>query len=612
MLLAGTVVSQFKADITDFKKGIENMKKGMSTIKEDFSSVGNSFKKVGNEITSIFAIIGVSIGGVITGIVGLGKTMLKSADEYEKAKLKYEVLLGSQEKALERVVELKKFADKTPFELGEIQKADVILQGFGIRTEKLLNTIGDASAISGSSFADLGLIIGQVSQSKDLENIKQLVERGIISFQELENAGIKFAKNGSVVNSVEETYGAIVSIMEEKFGGGMEKLSQTLGGKISTLKDTFTGSMAEMGTSTGLLEISKEIIDSLGQAIIQLTGNGGFLRQGIEDLVAKIREWYESIGGADGIKQIIIDLAGEIKSFVDVILSITQFIWDHKEGIFALLVAYKSLMILLSIIELFKSLTIAINLITIAKGLWTAATWLLNVALAVLTSPITLVVLAIAGLIAIGVLLYKNWDLIIEKIKQFGDFLLNKFLEIINWIKNNWQTIIAILTGPIGLIWLAWQKFGDDIKGWFAQMWTNTKEWGSHMMENFVNGIKEGFQKVKDTISQIKNWITDNLGFSKNKYLPSEVWGLHFVENFSDGINKGMSQLNSGIDNMIGGLNLSSQLNLQGAGPSGTGEVVSRGGGEIVQNNNFYGTTIDDSAVDKVMKDGAWKLRNLR
>ena len=51
---------------------------------------------------------------------------------------------------------------------------------------------------------------------------------------------------------------------------------------------------------------------------------------------------------------------------------------------------------------------------SVAAGVAAAATWALNGAIAVLTSPITLVIAAIAALIGIGVLLYQNWDTVVE------------------------------------------------------------------------------------------------------------------------------------------------------------------------------------------------------
>lgn len=57
----------------------------------------------------------------------------------------------------------------------------------------------------------------------------------------------------------------------------------------------------------------------------------------------------------------------------------------------------------------------------------TAVTSALGVAFAFLTSPIGLVCVAIAAVIAIGVLLYKNWDTVKEKASQLGDWIVGVF-----------------------------------------------------------------------------------------------------------------------------------------------------------------------------------------
>jgi len=68
----------------------------------------------------------------------------------------------------------------------------------------------------------------------------------------------------------------------------------------------------------------------------------------------------------------------------------------------------------------------------IAAGIGAAVTTALAAAFAFLTSPIGLVVLAIAAVIAIGVLLWKNWD----TIKEFAAKLGEKMMEI---FRKNWR-----------------------------------------------------------------------------------------------------------------------------------------------------------------------------
>jgi len=247
------------------KRSVEYNITANDKASKEFQNIHESASKNLGGVGSIAAIAGTAlIGfGVIAGTASLavGGFALKASDDLEKGMMKYETLLGSTEEAQTRMLELTDFASTTPFQLDEIINADVMLQGFGIRSEKTLETIGNAAAISGSGFKDLSLIMGQLSQDKSLENIRQLVDRGVVSFNELSEAGIEFAEDRSIINSVEETYATVTEIMENKFAGGMDKLSNTMSGKISTLKDTFTLAMAGFAEESGLTDFAKDFLD---------------------------------------------------------------------------------------------------------------------------------------------------------------------------------------------------------------------------------------------------------------------------------------------------------------------------------------------------------------
>lgn len=76
------------------------------------------------------------------------------------------------------------------------------------------------------------------------------------------------------------------------------------------------------------------------------------------------------------------------------------------------------------------ALTVAETAHTVATTIATTATTALSAAMHFLISPVTLVVLAIGALIAIGVLLYKNWDKIKAKCSELYSNLKEKFAKI--------------------------------------------------------------------------------------------------------------------------------------------------------------------------------------
>lgn len=170
--------------------------------------------------------------------------------------------------------ELTKFAAGTPFSLESITKADTILQGFGIRSEKLLTTVGDAAANTGVDFGELAVMVGKLSVSKDMDKLLPLIERGVLGFDELRAAGVEFSKDGkSVVSSVDATFGAITGALEKKFGGSMEALATTLSGKISTLLDNVKLTLGNFAQQTGLFDGVKMLLDTMIAATAWINTN---------------------------------------------------------------------------------------------------------------------------------------------------------------------------------------------------------------------------------------------------------------------------------------------------------------------------------------------------
>ncbi len=185
----------------------------------------------------------------------------------------------------------------------------------------------------------------------------------------------------------------------------------------------------------------------------------------------------------------------------------------------------------------------------ITKG-YTAVQWLLNAAMS--ANPIGLLVGAIIGLIAVGVLLWKNWDKVKEKTIAIWNSIKDFFIRIWGWIvgifRDHWQTILGILlllVAPgLGLALLIWKHWGaitgvvsdilDAVFGFFGDLWTNITGW---FTDNPLTGLfLKSWDKVKETVSEIlgavfgffgdlwtniTGWFTDNPLTS----LIEEHWG---------------------------------------------------------------------------------------
>ncbi|VSE96270.1 TMP repeat family [Streptococcus pneumoniae] len=195
---------------------------------------------------------------------------------------------------------------------------------------------------------------------------------------------------------------------------------------------------------------------------------------------------------------------------------------------------------------------------SVAAGVATAATWAFNAALAVLTSPITWIIAAIAALIAIGVLLYQNWDTVVEFAKTawqglcdfisgicqaIGEFfsgLWTKLQEIFEpigqWFgekfQQAWDAIVSIFSGIgewfSGVFQGAWDAIVNiftPIGSWFGQRWAdvtsalaNIGAWFTDMFQKAWTGLTNIFSKlgswfgerwadVTNALSSVSNWF---------------------------------------------------------------------------------------------------------
>lgn len=75
--------------------------------------------------------------------------------------------------------------------------------------------------------------------------------------------------------------------------------------------------------------------------------------------------------------------------------------------------------------------------------------------------------LIIAGIIAFAALIWANWENIKKWTVAAFDAVVGAVKTAIDWVKNNWPLLLAILTGPIGLAVLWIVRHWDEIKAAF-------------------------------------------------------------------------------------------------------------------------------------------------
>lgn len=149
---------------------------------------------------------------------------------------------------------------------------------------------------------------------------------------------------------------------------------------------------------------------------------------------------------------------------------------------------------------------------SVAAGVATAATWAFNAALAVLTSPITLVIAAIAALIGIGVLLYQNWDTVVE------------------FAKTAWQGLCDFISGIC-------QSIGE----FFSGLWTKLQEIFEPIGQWLGDKFKQGWDAISNTFSKLGSWFGDRWNESKDALAEANTW-------LGDKFKSGRGKVNSAFE----------------------------------------------------------------
>nr|WP_255286167.1 hypothetical protein [Bacillus cereus] len=139
-------------------------------------------------------------------------------------------------------------------------------------------------------------------------------------------------------------------------------------------------------------------------------------------------------------------------------------------GVIAANAAYKTMMIVSTIAKGIELLTTVLGLSRVATAAATVSQWGLNAAM--WANPIGIVVGLIVALIAVGVLLYQNWD------------------EITKWCKEMWATMEEKWDQGVTILKAAYRKMMFEVKQW----WVDTRE----KWDNMVKDVKEKAQKMKE------------------------------------------------------------------------------------------------------------------
>lgn len=210
-----------------------------------------------------------------------------------------------------------------------------------------------------------------------------------------------------------------------------------------------------------------------------------------KDAVAPFAKSFATLAGkiklavtakAADIKQTILLGASYVKNLaVGIAKATVEFVKQAAQ-----MIKNKAIMIATKVAQ--TAMTIATKAWSAACSIATVVTKAFGIAMAFLTSPIGLVIVAITALVAAGILIYKNWGKI--KKTKFGKFLIGiatGFKNLWKWAKKNIHPIQSI------------KKLWEGIKNKKAKLEAEAKE----KVKGALNTLKEGWESVKDKTASL-------------------------------------------------------------------------------------------------------------
>lgn len=371
---------------------------------------------------------------------------------------------------------------------------------------------------------------------------------------------------------------SLLGTMLERAGVDCEKLRQNIVGVWTKIKQAI-GYIGE-----GIRNVVVPIFEGIRTAAVVAF-------EEIQQAVAKV---------APGIAQFFKELSsGKVdkKKWTDIGESIGRI----AVGVVAVIAAVKGISaifgVITTVISVVKAVISVIKLaFVVVKSIITVIK-VVGAVISVLASAFGPVILAIAAAIAIGVLLWKNWD----KIREAAGNLLEGIKTTIGNVRD------AIVTGIQAAI------------DWITSLPAEALKWGSDIIDGIVSGIQSAVGRVGEAVKGVADKIKSFLGFSEPEDGPLSDFHTYMpdmIDLMASGITSSKKKVKDALEGMTGEMSVIAKANVvsKATGRGATGRTT--GGRTVTQNvninNQFNGDRAgqqkSSEAMDKAAGDATGEM----
>ncbi|MEK5111002.1 hypothetical protein [Bacillus sp. FSL R5-0677] len=511
--------------------------------------------KIGLIATAIVALTAVgsaAIAPLVAGILGLGASfaaagigvaafgavsisvlgqLFEKADEVAKIEEK----IANADTAKEKLAAQKELAAVYDSMSNSQRNALKQLQEFksfwGDFTKQFENPIFDAFnqglKLTQATLTNLAPTIGNVSAvfTQLLEELNKYMSGGGLNsfFEWLSTTASSSLYNWAHIFG--NTFTGIFELLQ-----AFTPLGQEMEQGLLSLTEKFKTWAASVGESQGFKDFI-EYVKTNGPILMETLGNivnfivdvGVALAPLGEKLLGLLNDFTNFLATSEGVQEFfqmlsdigisIIDNWGPIS---DILISLTAGVIAFKAGMIGM--------------EIIGTITMLMQAWRTGTLMQTIAQWGLNAAM--WANPITWIVLAIAALIAIGVLLYLNWDTVKAKalelwasLKEKWESIKSDTMEKWNAIKEKVSTAIdEAKTKVVNKAQEIWQGIVDkwnSAKQSTQETWDSIKTAIGNAMDRAASAVSDFFSPLFNFIDRAKGAWDGFVGAIKNFKMPS-------------------------------------------------------------------------------------------
>lgn len=537
--------------LDDLDRGLDNVDDASRRADRSTSSLRQRVGSLGGTLAGV-AKKAVLLGGVVGTLAGALSlnSLVSTQRQFDVLNSQLITATGGTKQAAAAFDELTKFASTTPYALEQSVQGFVQLKNLGLDPSmRSMQSYGNFAAAMGK---DLNQMIEAVADASTFE-FERLKEFGIKASQQGDQVSFTFqGVTTTVAKNSKEIQEYLLAIGENKFGDAMANRAKTLDGAISNLGDNFNSfklAVVQSGIGDAIKDIVVRSADGLSRmtdalktpenaaklkstiaTIAEAFGNlQGFVSQAAGG-IGRVMDALNTPENAERLQtalQAVGDGFSRLKELAaqtgEVIGQVTTFFAENQEIIIPLASGIGAAA---GAFLLFNG---AVAAWTAVGTLATAITTGFGAAVALVTSPVFLTVAAIGALVAVGVLLCRNWDTIKAKaIEVFGSLpapvqdafanIKEIFTTFKDWagaafdflapnVKVTMDLVSAVFTAGWATIKGIFTTSFDVIKGVVSSGFEVIKAVFSTSITVIATVFNTGFELVKNTIKTAFNAI---------------------------------------------------------------------------------------------------------